>query len=89
MPITPAEAMIKVKNAYFPVAALTERLQQIDTNPSFFDSIYIGDLVLDKGTVKYVPSNDIPIRDYPVNNTERGAIEIYEMPEKDANGKLF
>lgn len=89
MPITPAEAMIKVKNAYFPVAALTERLQQIDTNPSFFDSIYIGDLVLDKGTVKYIPSNDLPIRDYPVNNTERGAIEIYEMPEKDANGKLF
>lgn len=45
--------------------------------------------MFDKGIVKYVPTNDLPIRDYPVNNTERGAIEIYEMPEKDANGKPF
>lgn len=45
-PITPAEAIIKVKDAYFPVAALNERAQQLDTNPHIYDDIYVGELFL-------------------------------------------
>ena len=91
MPITPAEAIIKVQNAFFPVQALTERLAQLDTDPKAFDDIYVGNLVLDKsGKVKFTATNDKPVRTYPLkDNANPGAVEIYEMPEKDENGNVF
>lgn len=91
MPITPAEAIIKVQNAFFPVQALTERLAQLDSDPKAFDDIYVGNLVLDKsGKVKFTATNDKPIRTYPLkDNANPGAVEIYEMPEKDENGNVF
>lgn len=91
MPITPAEAIIKVQNAFFPVQALTERLTQLDSDPKAFDDVYVGNLVLDKlGKVKFTVTNDKPIRTYPLkDNANPGAIEIYEMPEKDENGNVF
>lgn len=89
-PITPAEAIIKVKEAYFNVQALNERAQQLDTNPRIYDDIYVGELFINsKGEVEFKPTNDIPIRKYPVDNDTRGALEIYTMPEKDKSGKVF
>lgn len=89
LPITPAEAIIKVKNAYFPVAALTERANQLDSDPHAYDDVAVGRLVQDKDIVKFVPSNDMPIRKYGVDNDTVGALEIYEMPEKDASNDIF
>lgn len=89
-PITPSEAIIKVKNAYFPVSSLSERLQQLDTDPKAFDDIYVGKLVQNKdGIVEFVTSGDIPIRKYGVENSTTGAIEIYEMPQKNHEGEVF
>lgn len=89
-PVTPAEAIIKVKDAYFPVAALNERAQQLDTNPRLYDDIYIGELFLGKqGKVEFRPTGDIPIRKFPVDNDTPGALEIYAMPEKNSNGEIF
>ena len=89
-PITPAEAIIKVKSAYFPVPALTERLTQLDTNPEIFNDIYTGDLILENnGEVKFVPTSNEPIRKYGVDNNTRGTIEIFQMPEKNREGKVY
>lgn len=89
-PITPAEAIIKVKDAWFPVAALNERAQQLDSNPSSYNDVYIGDIINDdKGGYKFVPTSDTPIRKYPVDNTTKGALEIWTLPEKDTDGKVF
>ena len=89
-PITPAEAIIKVKDAYFNVQALNERAQQLDTNPRLYDDVYIGALFVNsRGEVEFKPTEDIPIRKYPVDNDTPGALEIYNMPEKDSNGKVF
>lgn len=89
-PITPAEAIIKVKDAYFNVQALNERAQQLDTNPRIYDDIYVGELFINsKGEVEFKPNSDIPIRKYPVDNDTRGALEIYVMPERDKRGKVF
>lgn len=88
-PITPAEAIIKVKSAYFPVTALTERLQQLDTDPHAFDDVYVGQLVLNnKCEVEFKPTNDVPIRRYGVENDTPGAVEIFAMPEKDRDGNI-
>lgn len=89
-PITPAEAIIKVKDAYFPVASLNERAQQLDMNTSIYDDIYVGELFYNANNiVEFKPTTDIPIRTYPVDNTTKGALEIYVMPEKNSDGKVF
>lgn len=89
-PITPAEAIIKVKDAYFNVQALNERAQQLDTNPRLYDDVYVGKLFINSiGKVEFTPTTDIPIRKYPVDNDTKGALEIYNMPEKDSSGKVF
>lgn len=89
-PITPAEAIIKVKDAFFNVQALNERAQQLDTNPHLYDDIYIGELFFNSsGQVEFKPTSAVPIRKYPVDNDTRGALEIYAMPEKDTTGRVF
>lgn len=88
-PITPAEAIIKVKNAYFPTTALTERLGQIDSNPNAFDDVYVGNLILKDGKVEFTVTNDTPIRVYQVDNSTKGAVEIFEMPERDKSGRVY
>ena len=89
-PITPAEAIIKVKDAYFPVAALSERAQQLDANPQLYNDIYIGELFFNgSNQVEFRPTCDVPIRKFPVDNDTKGALEIYAMPEKDSTGSVF
>lgn len=89
-PITPAEAIIKVKDAYFPVASLQERADTLDKNPSLYDDIYVGELyTTGTGEIEFRPTEDIPIRTYPVDNNTKGALEIYSMPKKDREGKVF
>lgn len=88
-PITPAEAIIKVKSAFFPVTALTERLSQIDSLPSFYDDTYTGKLVMVDGNVEFKVTDDIPIRKFGVDNSTPGAIEIYQMPERDSSGRVY
>lgn len=89
-PITPAEAIIKVKDAYFPVASLQERADTLDKNPSLYDDVYVGELyTTGTGEIEFRPTDDIPIRTYPVDNDTKGALEIYSMPKKDREGKVF
>lgn len=87
-PITPAEAIIKVKAAYFPITALTERLSQLDQDIHAYDDVYVGKLVQNSNGVEFTPTSDVPIRKFGVKNDTPGAIEIFEMPEKDRNGKV-
>lgn len=82
MPITPAEAILKVTSNFFPVVAIQERIKQLDQNPRSFDDVYVGQLVNVSGSIQFVPTDDVPIRDTGVPNTTRGALEIYEMPQK-------
>lgn len=89
MPITPAEAIIKVKNAFFPVTALTERLQQIDLDSKAYDDVKVGNLVLEGKEVKFRPSDDKPIRKYGVDNSTQGAIEIYEVPQRNSSNNVY
>ncbi len=92
VPITPAEAIVKTGVNMFPVADLTERIGQLDANPTEYDDVYVGDLVFNKdGQVEYKPTSATPIRDFPhKDNKIEGAIEIYQLPEIDKNtGKPY
>ena len=92
VPITPAEAIVKTGVNMFPVADLTERVGQLDSNPTEFDDVYVGDLSFNKeGQIEYKPTSAQPIREFPhKDNKIEGAIEIFQMPEIDKNtGKPY
>lgn len=80
MPITPAEAILKVKSNFFPVVMLNERIRQLDMDPHAYDDVYVGTLIETSEGVTFRATDDIPIRKWPVDNTEQGALEIFEMP---------
>lgn len=89
IPITPQEAILRANGSFFPITELNERLNQIDNNAAEYDSVYVGQLVMDGGDVKFIPTDDLPIRDYPLkDNKNVGAIEIYAMPQKEGNGSI-
>ena len=88
-PITPQEAIIRSQGSIFPVTDLNERLNELDNNPNEYDDVYVGELVLKEGKVEFCPTNDLPIRDFPTkDNKIKGALEIYEMPQKNGEGKI-
>ena len=90
-PIVPQEAMLRSHGNIFPVTELNERLNQLDNDPNSFDDVYVGELVQDNktGEVKFNPTIDLPIRDFPTkDNKVKGALEIFEMPKKNGEGKI-
>lgn len=90
-PIVPQEAMLRSHGNIFPVTELNERLNQLDNDPNAFDDVYVGELVQDNktGEVKFNPTIDLPIRDFPTkDNKIKGALEIFEMPKKNGEGKI-
>lgn len=92
VPITPAEAIVKTGVNMFPVADLTERLGQLDSNSREYDDVYTGDLTLNNsGIVEFRPTSDMPIREFPhKDNKIEGAFEIFQMPEIDKRtGKAY
>lgn len=91
IPITPQEAILRTRGNLFPITQLNERLNQLDNNPNEYDDVYIGNLFLTKnGEVEFKPTSDMPIRDFPTkDNKQKGAIEIFQMPERDRDGKVY
>lgn len=90
-PIVPQEAMLRSHGNIFPVTELNERLNQLDNDPNAFDDVYVGELVQDNktGEAKFNPTIDLPIRDFPTkDNKVKGALEIFEMPKKNGEGKI-
>lgn len=90
IPITPQEAILRTKGNMFPVTDLNARLNQLDNNPQEFNNVYVGNLVIHGEKVDFVPTTDLPIRDFPLkDNKAEGNIEIFKLPEKNSEGKVF
>ena len=91
MPITPSEAIIQSNVSQFPVVDIEARILEIKSNPNFYDNTYVGQFSIVDGKVEFVPTSDTPIRYYQQkdNKNMAGAVEIYEMPQKDAENKVY
>ncbi len=89
-PITLQDAIMKRDGAYFPVAQLTDRIQEIDLNPNFFDTILVGKFIQkSNGEVSFEPTGETPIHKFPTkDNKISGAVEISKLPEKK-DGKVY
>lgn len=90
IPLTPQEAIQRSRGNIFPITELTQRLNEIDNNPTFYDDVYVGTLVMNSsGKVEFsITTEEKPIRAYPTkDNKVTGALEIYEMPQ-EVQGKV-
>ena len=88
-PITPQEAIIRSRGNMFPVTELNARLNEIDNNPNEYDDVYVGELVIKNNKVEFVPTGELPIRDFPTkDNKVKGTIEIFSMPQKTPDGTI-
>lgn len=91
-PVTIQDSILKSDSTIFPVADLKERIFNLDSNPSEFDKVYTGKMIQDSKTGKagWIPTKDEPIRFFPhKDNKLSGAVEIFAMPKKDRNGKVY
>ena len=90
-PITLQDAIMKRDGTKFPVAQISERIQEIDLNPNFYDKILSGKLIQrSNGEVEFEPTGDKPIHKFPTkDNKIAGAIEIKELPKKNREGKVY
>ena len=90
-PLTLQEAIMRRDGSIFPVSSLLDRIGEIDSNPSEYDDVYIGNLEFDKsGEINFIPTTKQPIRNFPhKDNKLEGCVEIFQLPEKDRNGKVF
>lgn len=90
-PLTLQEAIMRRDGSIFPVTSLLDRINEIDCNPSEYNDVYTGNLVMNStGKVEFAPSAKLPIRDFPhKDNKQEGCIEIFKMPEVNSEGKVF
>jgi len=89
--ITPSEAVMRTTGTIFPVADLKDYRDSIRIQGQrYFDTHYVGDLILTQNGVEWKPNADLsPIRKFPVGTEKpEGAIEIFEMPKTDSNNKI-
>ena len=91
MPITPSEAIIQGGVSQFPVVDIENRILEINSDPNFYDTTYVGQLALADGKVSFTPTSDVPIRYYQQKDNKNmpGAVEIFEMPQKDSQGNVY
>lgn len=91
-PITPQEAVMRTEGTMFPVADLKDYLETIAVKrESFLAEHYVGDLIYNNtGGVEWRPNSDLyPLRSYAMNDGNKtGALEIFEMPRKNAEGEI-
>ena len=90
-PITLQDAIMRRDGTKFPVAQITERIQEIDLDPNFYDHLYAGKLVQrSDGVVEFKPTGDQPIHRFPTkDNKVEGAVEISKMPERNKEGRVY
>lgn len=89
-PMSIQEAVMRRDGTLFPVADLTDHLNYIESNKiEWHRGHLVGELYQDpEGNISFRPTDDDPIRDFPLkDNRHKGALEIYELP-KEVNGKV-
>ena len=90
-PIVPQEAIMRIRGNFFPITDINNRIAQLDSNPSEYDDVYVGKIIFNsENRPEFQPTSDTPIRDFPLKNeSTKGAVEIFKLPEKDSSGNVF
>ena len=89
-PIKPSEVFMTLEGNFFPVEDLRARLEVLENNPAIYNQTYKYEMQLVDGKVVPKISDKIIIRDFPIKKgiDMDAAIEVFELPKKDANGNI-
>jgi len=90
MPITLQEAIMRRDSTLYPVADLVDVINNIDSNTSHWDNMWVGKLQATNGEITFSPDgiSDL-IKDFPhKDNKLEGSICISDMPQTDSNGRI-
>ena len=91
-PITPQDAIMRTEGTVFPVADIKEYLESIGPKrETWLAEHYLGEVLLDaEGSVIWKLNPDkVPLRSYASSEGDKtGALEIFEMPRKNADGVI-
>ena len=91
LPLVPSEIFLRMEGTFFPIQDLKLRMAELESVNSILSATYKYDLNLKDGFP--VPSlSDKPvIREFPLRKgfDMDGCIEVFELPKKDPNGRVF
>lgn len=92
-PITPQEAVMRTTGTIFPVADIKEYMEEIGPRKeAFFAEHHVGELVsTSNGDIIFKEDiTKVPLRKYHLdgNMNKTGAVEIFEMPKRTAEGVI-
>ena len=90
-PYTPSEALMRLQDNPFPVAALQKQLRKVDSMPEISGILKHGDLEIDDGKVSFRLKMDAePVTRYPhpTDKAIEGAFTMFEAPLRGENGKV-
>lgn len=95
-PLTPSEMFLTKKGNIFPIAALRDRIAEVEGNDKYANAEYIGRLKFNSETEKVEWVLDVtqkPIKKYPLTQEEEkhkeGAVVIYNHPFEDDEGEIM
>ena len=84
------DAIMKRDSTIYPVSDLNDRINQIDSDSTALDDMWVGEITLSNGEARWKPNADLkPILNFPhKDNKLEGCIHIKTMPEKDSSSKV-
>lgn len=94
-PMVPSEMFLRKTGNIFPKAELNAWLAELENNPKYEDSEFVGDVIHDAdGNTVFIPDvkNKLkPIRKFPINPAKEdveGCVVIWEHPYRDGAGNV-
>ena len=85
-PLTPAEAFLVSGSNIFPGYLLQERLVELETDKSIYDSYWNVELLVNKdGGIDSTITAKLPITKFPLQHIDdkKGCVQIFEQPYRD------
>jgi hypothetical protein len=86
-PFTPSEAFLRTNVNIFPTAELSAWEKTLINKPQYQGYATPGEFIYDEGRIKFKPTNDKPIHEYPIKHDadKEGTIVIYHAPYRKEN----
>ena len=90
-PLTIQEAIMREDATMFPAAQLSDRLNDLEADPTLLNNVLEGRMKIVNGNIEFDATADVKIiHNFPhKDNKLEGGISIYELPKKNKNGEVF
>ncbi len=91
-PLVPSEMFLTVEGNFFPTTELKEQLAKVEGNKEkYIDANWVGKFRFDETGNLHFEDKDLNVlRNYPLNKNDdkEGAVELYERPKRNSEGKI-